>query len=174
MISTPTADTSLPSAAVHSIWSSATATGPPSAPAVSGDWVPVHSEGGAAFYTGNNPEANGTLAASDLLPHWITNDSLDQRRVFDLVADWASGRKLGPSEKSSYWYGEGARWIREHPGDWLRMELRKLGLFWNAVEVWEVRSPRLAPDFSWVMGLPLLSFGVMAPLALLGILITID
>jgi tetratricopeptide (TPR) repeat protein len=141
--------------------------------AVSGDWVPVHAAGGVAFYAGNNPNASGTPIASDLLPHWLLTHPLDQRLVHNVVAESVSGRKLGPAEKSAFWFREGAQWIREHPADWLRVERRKLGLFWNAIETWEGRSPLAARDFSWVMGLPLLSFGIAAPLALLGVAVTI-
>ena len=58
---------------------------------------------------------------------------------------------------------------RQDPFAWIQLELRKAGLFLNAYEVWNNRSFEISRQFSWVLRLPLISFGLIAPLALLGI-----
>ncbi|HEY5658537.1 MAG TPA: tetratricopeptide repeat protein, partial [Myxococcota bacterium] len=71
-----------------------------------------------------------------------------------------------------FWRDRGLDFIRSHPRAWLRLELRKLALSVNAYEPWSIRSFTLTREFSWVLRLPLVSFGFLAPLALLGILLS--
>jgi tetratricopeptide (TPR) repeat protein len=57
------------------------------------------------------------------------------------------------------------------PARWMRHEIRKFGLFWNAAEQWNERSPTAERAFSWVRRIPLIGLGVAAPLALFGMCI---
>jgi hypothetical protein len=70
---------------------------------------------------------------------------------------------------SHFWFHEGVRFIREHPGRYAFLELRKV---WFALEADEAGSfgddYDVFREMSPVLRLPLFMFGVVAPLGLLG------
>ena len=140
--------------------------------AVSGDWVLVTHAGGLNFFIGNNPDANGTFRVPRVFPRALADDPWEQRAAFERYAERASGRDLAPSEVSTFWRDRGLDFVRTQPGSWLRLELRKLALSVNAHEPWNIRSFTLTREFSWVLRLPLVSFGFLGPLALFGIFAT--
>jgi tetratricopeptide (TPR) repeat protein len=90
------------------------------------------------------------------------------QHAFRVVAERAEGRALKPSEVSAFWRARALKAIAANPTRWLRLELRKLLLFWNAREVWNNQSIEIIREFSWVLRAPLLTFAAMAPLALVG------
>lgn len=137
--------------------------------AVGDDFVLVTSSGGMNLYTGNNPSANGMFQVPRIFPQFLADDPWEQPAMFHKAAEQVSGRELRPSEASRFWRGQALEWIRENPGAWWRLSLRKLRLSVNVAEPWNIRSLTLSRDFSWVLRLPLLGFGVLAPLALAGI-----
>jgi len=128
----------------------------------------VNTGGGISFYAGNHPHANGTYGIPRRYARVIAAEPVERRQLFAEVATQVSGRELEPSEISGFWARETFEYISSNPGQWLRHEARKFGLFWNAAELWSDRSPTAERVFSWVRGLPLVSFAVVVPLALLG------
>ena len=139
---------------------------------VGGEPVLVTHAGGLNFFLGNNPDANGSFRVPRIFPRALADDPWEQRAVFESYAEGASGRDLTTAEASAFWRDRGLDFIRAQPGQWFRLELRKLALSVNAFESWNIRSYTLTQDFSWVLRLPLLSFGVLAPIALFGIVLT--
>jgi len=137
--------------------------------AVGGEPVLIVAGGGAQFYTGNNPEADGTFRIPSRFPRHEADTPARERRIYREVAEELAGRPMTPAEVSPFWVGQGLAWIRAHPRDWLALEWRKLSLFFNAAEIWNNRTITVAREFSWVLRLPLLSFGVVMPLAVVGV-----
>ncbi|MFQ5416519.1 MAG: glycosyltransferase family 39 protein [Myxococcota bacterium] len=127
------------------------------------DW-----RGGVNFYIGNNPEAIGVFKAPRLVENVRLDHPIEMRRAYEAVAEAKLGRDIGPGEVSSFWMREGLRFVRGEPLAWLRLELRKLGLFFNAYEPWNLRSHSVSKSFSRVLRLPLFTLGVVVPLAFLG------
>jgi tetratricopeptide (TPR) repeat protein len=87
------------------------------------------------------------------------------------------GRKLKPSEISAYWYRQGFDFILHHPGDFIRLDFKKLYYSWNAYEIQSNRDIYSQREYSslfrillWhnVIGFP---FGILAPLAIAGLFI---
>lgn len=136
--------------------------------AVGGDLVWINAAGGAPFFTGNNPDADGTFRVPRIFSQALADDPLEQRAMYTKLAEQTLGRELLPSEVSRFWVDQGLAWIRARPLDWLRLEWKKFGLFWNAHEVWNNRSISIDRAFSRVLRAPLPTFGIVAPLALLG------
>jgi tetratricopeptide (TPR) repeat protein len=132
---------------------------------VGGDFLPTTSQGGVNFYIGNNPQADGTYRP--IVPGKQVPALERQEPV--RVAEQALGRKLAPSEVSSFWLHKALAWAAAHPGAFLRLELRKLGMFWSWYE-WPD-----AVDYAWVRGLspiyrlPLVEFGTVSLLAAAGL-----
>jgi 4-amino-4-deoxy-L-arabinose transferase-like glycosyltransferase len=137
---------------------------------VGGDFVLVTSSGGMNLFVGNNPSANGVFQVPRIFPQFLADDPWEQRAVYHQMAERAEKRKLRPSEVSSFWRDASVRWIRQHPGAWARLMWRKLRLSVNAFEPWNIRTVTLVREFSWVLALPLLGFGVLAPVAFTGVL----
>jgi tetratricopeptide (TPR) repeat protein len=132
---------------------------------VGGDFLPTTFQGGVNFYIGNNPRADGTyqpIVPGKQIP------ALERREPVRL-AEQALGRKLAPGEVSRYWLGQALGWAREHPGDFLRLQLRKLRMFWSWYEWPDAVDYYYVKGLSPVLRLPLLEFGGAAILALAGL-----
>jgi tetratricopeptide (TPR) repeat protein len=132
--------------------------------AVSRQFVPIAFNGGYNLYLGNNPRAEETVAA---------RPGFQSMKLMDLA------KEAGAMPERAYdrWYVDQVRaYAREHTGDFLGGLARKARLFFNAKEVPHNEDPEMYRGFSWVLsalmwrvgsfGYP---FGVVAPLALLGI-----
>jgi tetratricopeptide (TPR) repeat protein len=132
---------------------------------VGGDPLPTTFQGGTNFYIGNNALADGTYRP--IVPGKQVPEL--ERREPVRLAEQRLGRRLSPAEVSRYWLGQGLAWAGAHPGDFVRLLLRKVGLFWSwyewpdAVDYYQVRAE------SPVFRLPLLEFGGVTLLAALGL-----
>ncbi|HYL05739.1 MAG TPA: glycosyltransferase family 39 protein, partial [Thermoanaerobaculia bacterium] len=132
---------------------------------VGGAFLPTTSQGGVNFYIGINPRADGTYRP--IVPGKQTPEL--ERREPARLAEQQLGRRLSPAEVSRYWLHRALAWARSHPGDFLRLTLRKLGMFWSwyewpdAVDYYYIRG--LSP----VYRLPLLEFGGVTLLAAFGL-----
>lgn len=132
---------------------------------VGGDFLPTTFQGGVNFYIGNNPEADGTyrpIVPGKQIP------ALERQEPVR-VAEGELGRKLTAGEVSSFWMRKALAWAADHPGDFLRLQIRKLRMFWSWYE-WPD-----AVDYYWVRQLsPALrvaavEFGAVTLLALAGL-----
>lgn len=134
-----------------------------------GDFVLLNSMGGPNFYMGVAPNADGTWQVPDLGMAVRADNPDEMQRQFEQVAERAAGHALRTSEVSAYWMARGIEIVRDDPLRFLALTLRKLALHFNAYEVWNVRSFEVSRETSWVLRLPLVTLGAMAPLGLLGI-----
>ena len=130
------------------------------APFVAHNWstqgTPMPFEGAWSFYLGNNPEADGTPYARQGLD-WQRLESVGYRDGWDAT----------PAERGSVYLSAGVGFLVEDPGRALGLVWRKLRLFWNVFEV------PVSVDLAWYthntwLGRLLPGFGLLAPLALLG------
>jgi tetratricopeptide (TPR) repeat protein len=132
------------------------------------DEVLVAWQGGLNFYIGNNPLSDGRTAVAPgmvLDPHGTYDEAI-------AFAERAEGRRLKPSEVSSYFYGLGWDFIRAHPGRALALTWLKVRLFWSS---WEIANNKnmyfWAERFAPVVNFLPLGFGVIGPLGLLGLVL---
>jgi len=89
------------------------------------DVQPSHS-GGIPFYIGNNPDANGRWnTAGGLISGQVGRERIELAQYLGLeIEDQAElDHAVGDAMRD-----QALRFIREHPGDWLALELRKLWL----------------------------------------------
>ncbi len=87
------------------------------------------------------------------------------------VAEQAVGRPLSAGEVSRYWLGRSLAWARARPGDFLRLQLRKLGMFWSWYEQPDAVDYYYVKTLSPILRLPLLEFGGAVILALAGLVL---
>jgi 4-amino-4-deoxy-L-arabinose transferase-like glycosyltransferase len=88
---------------------------------VGGDAAIVASQGGVNFYIGNNPRSDGLQAVVPGTRQTWWGGYLDTAEI----AESELGRELKPTEVSGYWFGKAFGYMRDEPGDWLRLTLRK-------------------------------------------------
>ena len=138
---------------------------------VGNDFVLLNSTGGYSFYMGNRRGTDGTWQIPPLQWPSSINNPVVMREAFSTVAERDIGHSLRPSQVSGYWFEKGLDEIQMDPLRWMKLELRKAALFVNAYEVWNNRSYEISRQFSWILRLPLVSFGLIAPLAVLGMAI---
>jgi 4-amino-4-deoxy-L-arabinose transferase-like glycosyltransferase len=122
--------------------------------------------GGIHFYIGTNPQADGEYVVLDGIRPDIVGHVVDARRE----AERRVGRTLSGPEVSRFWLERGLAFIRADPGRYALLEVRKL---WLALEAHERGSfgddyAELQPA-SPVLRLPLITFGVLAPLGFVGL-----
>ncbi|MFH1502321.1 MAG: tetratricopeptide repeat protein [Candidatus Eisenbacteria bacterium] len=130
--------------------------------AVSGDFIPVTSNGGLNFYIGNSAIATGGYAKPDGVD---PGGDVSGR----LVAERDVGRSLKPSEVSSYWYARARDDIAKDPGRWLSLLARKLSFVMSSYELPQLENFEFQRRYSRLLSLPLPGFGLVAPLGLLGL-----
>jgi tetratricopeptide (TPR) repeat protein len=137
---------------------------------VGGELHLTTSQGGPNFYIGNHEGASGTY---EPLRAARGNAAYERQDAIDL-AQAAVGRSLTPGEASSYWWNRGWQWITAHPGEWLALTARKLLLTWNAEEATDTEDLYSHAEWSLALklGSTLCHFGVIAPLAVLGVWLT--
>jgi 4-amino-4-deoxy-L-arabinose transferase-like glycosyltransferase len=134
--------------------------------AVGGELVVLNSQGGQNFYIGN---FRGNNSGTYRKPPFLRASPIHEEEDFKRAAEQATGRKMTPSEVSSYWWRRGLEEIRADPGHFLRHTLRKLRLLVNHHELADNYSFNFvaevgAPMLRW----PLPSYAALFPLALCG------
>jgi len=134
---------------------------------VGGELALTTSGAGMNFYVGNNAGATGIYESA---PFLSSAEPEKERDDFLREAERRSGRRMTPGEASSFWLGEGLRFVREQPAAYLRLVGRKLFMFWNRVESQNNLSFYFAADFVPLLGLLPVHWGVAAPLGLVGLL----
>ena len=130
------------------------------------DWTLISTQGGVNLWIGNNPQSDG---ASAIVP----GTRADWRGGYEDAihqAEAAEGRALRPSEVSEHYVARVRRWWREEPLAALRLTLWKLRLFLTDHELGNNQDERFfALHFGPVLRLLPVGFGLVAPLALVGL-----
>ena len=132
------------------------------------DLVLITAQGGQNFYIGNSI---GNLWGVYQAPPFVRANPLFEESDFRSQAERRTGRKdWKPSELSNFWFRQTWEEIQAQPGLFLSRLGRKVLLFFNRIEISDNLSYRFfAQNFSWILKLPLPSYGVVAPLGLLGL-----
>jgi len=133
---------------------------------VGGEWVPISYNAGINFYLGNNPDYDRT---THIRP------GRDWRDLTDLPEREAGITAKGAS--SSYFFGRSCDYIAADPAGYVRLQLRKLYLFWRGDEIprnlnlyYARHQSSLLQALLWIRGLAF-PFGLVGPLALTGLLL---
>ncbi|HEY7056985.1 MAG TPA: tetratricopeptide repeat protein [Vicinamibacterales bacterium] len=128
------------------------------------------SQFGPNLFIGNNDRANGTYVP---LRKGHGNAEFEQRDATEL-AEEALGHRLTAGEVSAYWRDRALDWIRQHPQRSVQLVARKALLLINGTEAADTEDPYTYAESSSVLKLTLavVTFGVLAPLAVLGVFVT--
>lgn len=142
--------------------------------AVSGDFIPIASQGGINFYLGNNSVATGLTMR---MPEITLDENIPWDRFIpttDSIAEAESGKTLSPSEVSAFWSGKFASYVSDDPIGFLAGLGRKTYYFFAGFEnsdnfdlYFYRRINDVYASLVWNKGLHF-PFGLIAPLALIG------
>ncbi len=129
-------------------------------------YSPFSVQGGINFYIGNNPKATGWFVRI----RGISAMPVEQIETSIKMAEGTTGATLTPMDASRFYFAKGLTYVRSNPIAALGLFFQKLLLFWSAKEIPlnidYQHSKQLVP----LMRLPLFSFGIVGPMAILGIL----
>ncbi len=134
---------------------------------VGDDLVPLTAHGGINFYIGNNPHARGVFEP----PPILRSGGATLQQDAETIARRTLGRELQPSEVNAFWFRQGREFIREHPGRFLQLLGRKFTIFFDQLEIADVIHPAFFRRWTPILAVPFPTFGVIAPLALLGLVL---
>lgn len=139
--------------------------------AVGGEFKLTTSQLGPNFYIGNNPAADGTYNSIRGIIGEPQLEGPDAERL----AERELQRSLSPGEVSSYWLGKSFDYIKTQPFDWLRLLAKKWVLVWNGREIEDSDDFYIYRQWSSLLGVlgRLNHFGVLAPLAGVGLLVSL-
>ncbi|HUW23589.1 MAG TPA: tetratricopeptide repeat protein [bacterium] len=125
--------------------------------------------GGLNFYIGNNPKSTGSYVD-------LTFDQADpesQGENYRRKASEMMDRELSRSEASRFWFLQGFKFIRQHPLQWLKLLRKKFLYFWYYFEQPMTYNYYFFKEHISFLKLPFLSFSFIAPLGLLGFILSI-
>ncbi len=134
------------------------------------DRVLVSSTAGVNFFIGNNPQSDGMSAIVPGTPaeFWPGIEAQNQR------AEEAAGHPLKASEISAYYFDQAFAFFRAQPQAAAANLLKKLGYFWSHWEVSNNQDIRFVTgNFAPITRFLPLSFAIVAPLGLLGLLLSL-
>jgi len=139
--------------------------------AVSKDIVFIAWQGGMNFYIGNNHLSTGwsaTLPGIDKSWEGGYNEAI-------AYAESSEGRKLKRSEVSDFWFKLTFEDIKQNPGSFVRLFIKKVRLLINGYEIPNNQNIYLAKEFSPLFNVLTFNFfiyfpfGLLIPLAFIGI-----
>jgi 4-amino-4-deoxy-L-arabinose transferase-like glycosyltransferase len=127
-----------------------------------GDLIPVSSNGGINLYIGNHTGSPGVFQVPPEMRFDLRVSSAE-------VAEREAGRSMSAGEVSDFWTRKTLAEIGAAPGRWVALMWRKFVLFWNHYEIPNHYHLYFVREFAPVLRLPVGTFGVVAPLGLLGL-----
>ncbi|HEM47037.1 MAG TPA: tetratricopeptide repeat protein, partial [Alphaproteobacteria bacterium] len=96
----------------------------------------------------------------------------EQRKRMHGIAAAETGRAVSHAEMSAFWRDRGLDWARGNPGAWAALAWQKVLFFWNRYERSNVESLSFHRRFPGILAARLPGWGVVAPLAILGIFLS--
>ena len=125
---------------------------------------PFSVQGGINFYIGNNPEATGTF----MTPHGLSSSPIEQVKTSIRYAEKELGETLTPSQASRYWLSQGLTFITNNPLHAFSLYMKKCAFLFRKEELPLNIDYSLSRTFLPIFRLPFITFGIIAPFALLG------
>jgi tetratricopeptide (TPR) repeat protein len=120
-------------------------------------------QAGQNLYIGNS-EYNTT--GQYQAPPWVRANPGFEQPDFAEYARKTAGRELSPGQVSRFYVRAALDWAKAHPRDFARLLWRKTVLYFNNFEVPDNQDLYFFARYSWVLRLPLLSFGLVFALGL--------
>jgi len=130
-----------------------------------GEWILITGNGGINFYFGNHAGATGVNDA----PSRDFSSIFDQGAAARRLAEQEEGRPLSQSEVSRHWLDKGWQEIRQDPGAWARLLVKKARLFLSDFGYGVIYIPEVERRLSWVQSLLIVPVGLILALGAAGL-----
>jgi len=136
------------------------------------NFVLTTSQAGQNFYIGNHLK---NLTGTYIPPDFVIAHPFYEEKNFREEAIKRTGKEdLKPSEISNFWFKETIKEINSDWGLFFQRLILKLALFWNQKEIADNENIYLMKkEFSFLLRLPLLDFGIIGALGLLGLVLAL-
>ncbi len=134
---------------------------------VGGSFLPTTFQGGVNFYIGNNAQTTGTyqsIVPGKEVPYYERTEPVR-------LAEQETGRKLSPAQVSSFWLKKSLSWVRREPWSYLKLQFKKLIMFWSWYEWPDTVDYYYVRQESWVLRYFGVGFGTLSILAGLGLVL---
>ncbi|MDI6826940.1 MAG: tetratricopeptide repeat protein, partial [Armatimonadota bacterium] len=128
--------------------------------------VLICSNGGINLFLGNNPAADGYTPAAPSIRRW---SCFDYPAIVQSLGK-SVGRRLNYSEASEFFAREAVNYIKNHPGDFMKLTLKKALLFWGPIEIGNEKEDELERANSKILRMLPGNFSIVLSLALVGLL----
>jgi Tfp pilus assembly protein PilF len=136
---------------------------------VEGEFVPIAGNY-AAFYIGNNETATGLYSGLPFIAGASFEDEVVATR--DAVGEIV-GHEVTLGEAANYLFKSGIVYVLKNPGGTLKLALLKAFYFFNSTESPTNLNYHFAREFSRILRMLAIDFGVIASLGILGIIVTL-
>jgi tetratricopeptide (TPR) repeat protein len=135
---------------------------------VAGEFAPVTTHAGVNLYIGNNPDNTSGRYRPPPFLSAATPEAED--KDFRAEAERRARRPLSAAEADRWWRDEALSYIAGHPGTFVAVTLKRLLLLVSSHEIPDDHDPYFMARWSWVLRLPLFTFGLFTfPLAAAGL-----
>jgi len=135
------------------------------------DFVLISAHGGITFYTGNNPNAKPyfnpikEIGGNDIQSFAVGSKNIAEKHL---------GKKLKPSEISSYWTKKAVKFILNNPLRYIWLFMLKFLFLCNGREIYDLSVDyNLMKTYTPILSIPFLGFSFILPFAALGIYISL-
>jgi Flp pilus assembly protein TadD/4-amino-4-deoxy-L-arabinose transferase-like glycosyltransferase len=132
------------------------------------DNVLIASQGGINFYIGNNEKSDGYTALLPGKGHtWQYSDA-----EYDAATEMGvKAGTLKPSQVSDFYYNKSLKFIWGSPLKFIKLQIKKLYLFWNYFEISNNNSLFFISRYIGLGFYPIYLFALIGPVGLVGALI---
>ena len=127
------------------------------------EFVLTTTQAGQNLYIGNSQYNTGGLYVA---PPWVRPTPDFEQSDFAEYARKVENRRLSYGQVSRFYVRAAVDWARTHPRDFTRLLWRKTMLYFINFEVPDNQDIGFVARYSWVLRLPLFSFGVVFALGL--------
>lgn len=132
------------------------------------DLVLLTSQAGQNFYIGNNPRAGGFFEHPDRIR---LNPRFEEEDFRQEALRLTGRRDMKASEISNFWMAQGLKYAKENPARTLQLLGIKAAMFFNDFEIPDNYNYYFVREKAWLLKLLGLTFGLIAPFGLAGIVI---
>jgi 4-amino-4-deoxy-L-arabinose transferase-like glycosyltransferase len=134
------------------------------------DFTSTTTTAGINIFIGNNTHANGSYTEA---PFVMSADAQNEADGYRLEAEKRTGETLTAEAASRYWLGQTILFVFRHPIQFVQLQGRKIFLFFNRVEAPTNISYYGARVHSSLLASFIVDMGLLMPLALAGIVISL-
>lgn len=128
------------------------------------DRILLSAQGGINLYIGNHAQAEGDKAFAP----GLGSDIDTQITKAIQIAEQETGKKLKPSEVSSYWTDETFKVIQSDVPRFARLMIKKISLMMNRYEIPDVLDMGFVFQFIPILGMTHFEYGLIVLLAVIG------